>query len=287
MPWIETEDHNKRLLEALTFLAKERGALGRLAGALDSDQRIALKDAARSGDQHKRKISLIAPSTIERWQQGGLEKLMRAQPHKKRLVYEFLERSEEFRTAIYNPSPDLPDGFAAFVAAQKETLSKLRFEGLNNLDGVYRLYRRAWTTPARNDRVLISKLIFQTVGGLTRYWEEQDYKDDVRGNISVEETDEGVAFASGSNLFLLGFGKDEARIKFSAIHALRPMIDGEKPVHELRGSVMGVTGEGPHASTLFIAYRANNVDFLSEVVPAIGVDRDIRSWIGCALNGEA
>src|SRR3546814_7736436 len=94
-----------------------------------------------------------------------LARLTNAQSHMKRIVFEFLERSESFRTSIYNPAPGLPEGFAAFIAAQQKTLSQLRFSRLNNLDGTYRLYRRAWTTPTRRDRVLISRLIITTVGG--------------------------------------------------------------------------------------------------------------------------
>src|SRR3546814_17029237 len=82
-----------------------------------------------------------------------LARLTNAQSHMKRIVFEFLERSESFRTSIYNPAPGLPEGFAAFIAAQQKTLSQLRFRRLNNLDGTSRHYRRAWQPPTRPARV--------------------------------------------------------------------------------------------------------------------------------------
>lgn len=281
MPWVETDEHNKRLLSALTELAAERGALERLAGAINADRRATTLDAARRGDKHQERKDVIVASTLTRWQQEGIERIANAQPHKKRLVYEFLERSENFRTSIYNPAPSLPQGLAAFVAAQKETFAHLRFERLANLDGIYRLYRRAWTTPDRHDRVLVSRLSLETVEGLTRYREEQDYRDDARGGMPVQERDEGVVFISGTNLFLFGFGKDEPRVKFFAAHAWRPMIDGTRPVYELKGTVIGVGGEGPHSSTPFIAYRADDPEFASGIASADTVDPEINAWIGC------
>lgn len=281
MPWQETEELNRRLHEALSELAAEKGALVRLAGALNADPRATATDTTRRGGQHQDRKDLIAASTLARWQQEGLARLTNAQSHKKRIVFEFLERSESFRTSIYNPAPGLPEGFAAFIAAQQKTLSQLRFSRLNNLDGTYRLYRRAWTTPARRDRVLISRLIITTVGGLTRYREEQTYRDEARGGILIEEADEGLVFNSGTNLFLFGFGEEEPRVKFYAIHAWRPMIDGNRPVQELRGTVIAVAWEGPHPGYSFVAHRADDPAFEPEVVPASSVDLEICVCIGC------
>src|SRR5690606_3677513 len=111
MPWQETEEHNRRLHEALSELAAEKGALVRLAGALNADIPAASMDAARRGDQHQDRRDLIAASTLTRWQQEVIERLTNAQSHRKRIVFEFLERSESFRTSIYNPAPGLPEGF--------------------------------------------------------------------------------------------------------------------------------------------------------------------------------
>lgn len=281
MPWIETDEHNRRLLAALTELAGERGALERLAGAINADRRATTLDAARRGEKHQDRRDVIAASTLARWQQEGLERITYAQPHKKRIVYEFLETSDAFRTPVYNPAPGLPDGLAAFVAAQQGTFAHLRFHRLANLDGVYRLYRRAWAMPERRDQVLISRLTIDTVAGLTRYREDQDYTVEGRGAMPVQEHDNGVIFLSGTNLILFGFGKDEPRVKLFAVHAWRPMIDGARPVYELKGTVIGVGGEGPHSSTPFIAYRDDDPEFDTGIIPAENVDSDICAWIGC------
>lgn len=111
MPWQETEEHNRRLHEALSELAAEKGALVRLAGALNADPRAASTDTTRRGGQHQDRKDLIAASTLARWQQEGLARLTNAQSHKKRIVFEFLERSESFRTSIYNPAPRPAGGF--------------------------------------------------------------------------------------------------------------------------------------------------------------------------------
>lgn len=280
MPWMENGEHNNRLLTALNELAAERGALERLAGAINADARAAAMDAARRGENHQDRRDIIAASTLTRWRQEGLARIANAQPHKKRIVFEFLESADTFRTSIYNPAPGLPDGLAEFIIAQRDSLSQLRFQRLSNLDGTYRLYRRSWAMPDRRDQVLISRLTIETVAGLTRYCEEQDYTIEARGDMPVQEHDEGVVFNSGTNVIMLGFGNDASRIKLFAIHAWHPTIDGKQPVYELKGSLMGVSGTGPHSSTPFVAFRADGAEIETGIVSADSVDPEIRGWIG-------
>lgn len=285
MPWLETEGHNRRLFEALNRLAQEKGALVRLAGAINADERAKRSNLARKGNGHKGGDDLIAPSTLTRWQQEGLARVMAAQPHKKRLVFEFLERSGDFRTALYNPAPGLPEGLADYIAEHHGALSELRFDRLSNLDGTYRLYRRSWTTPERRDRVLVSRLVIQTLNGLTRFGEEQDYLDDARYGMHVQENDTGFVFNSGMNLFLLGFGKDGPRVKYFVIHEWHPPVDSRTPVFELKGILIGVTGKGPHPAFPFVAYRASEPTFATEILPHTAVDPKIAAWIGCGGDG--
>src|SRR3546814_13280446 len=71
-----------------------------------------------------------------------LARLTNAQSHMKRIVFEFLERSESFRTSIYNPAPALPEGLAAFIPANQKTLRQLSFSRLKNLAGTKSESRR-------------------------------------------------------------------------------------------------------------------------------------------------
>jgi hypothetical protein len=285
MAWQGTRAQHEALWQALNQLCNRDGIrLGRIATAVNADQR-ARESLRRWGQEESRDV--IDATTLRRWHEGGPEKLQSALVVKKAPVYEFLECSREFQTALYNPTLGLPDGMLEFVTTQTDALSKLRFDRLSNLDGTYALYRRAWTTPERTDRVLISRLVIETAFGLTRYREEQDYRDDARGDLPVHETDHGLVFNSGTNVFLLGFGIDEERVKFFVIHAWRPSIDGNKPVHELKGTLIGATGEGPHPGFRFIAYRAAKSDSLkSRVVPSAEVGADIHAWLGCTSSAS-
>jgi hypothetical protein len=166
MPWQEDDDHNQSLLKVLQALASEKGAIERLAGAIDNDDRSRALDRARRGDKHKPGNKLLQATTLSRWIKGGPPRLANAQPHKKRLVYEFLERSPEFATDIYRPEGRLPRGFLTFAAEHSERLAKPFEKDLSKLDGAFELYRPAWTTPHRRDRVLVSKLLFTTENGL-------------------------------------------------------------------------------------------------------------------------
>lgn len=53
MPWQETDEHNRKLFDALSELAREKGALERLAGAINADERAQASDRARQGSKHK------------------------------------------------------------------------------------------------------------------------------------------------------------------------------------------------------------------------------------------
>ena len=53
MPWQEDDDHNQSLLKALKALTSEKGAIERLAGAINGDERSRTLDRARQGGKHK------------------------------------------------------------------------------------------------------------------------------------------------------------------------------------------------------------------------------------------
>jgi len=242
MPWIESDEQNKLLFEALTELAAEKGALERLTGAINKDARAQATDVARSGGKHQANKALLAPSTLDRWQKEGLARLTNAQPHKKRLVYEFLERSPDFRTGLHRPEGQLPPGFLAYAAEHGSRLAQPFTKDLSKLDGAFELFRPAWTTPMRNNRVLVSRLLFTTSGGFTRFREEQDFIDTGYHDMRVQETDEGAVFFTAGNIVLFGFGVNAERVKLFVAGSWYDSLDSPSPVTLLSGIIIGVSG---------------------------------------------
>lgn len=270
MSWQEDDDHNQRLLKALEALATEKGAIERLAGAINGDERSRALDRARQGDKHKPRQTLIQATTLSRWIKGGLAGVTAAQPHKKRLVYEFLERSPEFATNIYRPEGRLPRGFLSFAAEHSERLAKPFDKDLSKLDGAFELYRPAWTTPHRRDRVLVSKLLFTTENGFTRFREEQDYIDPEFQNARVREMDEGAVFFTAANIIFMGFGVNAERVKLYAASSWFSSLSGELPVTRFSGSMMGVSGRRDQKGYPFVAVRSSKAfeDITTEIASA-------------------
>ncbi|MBI1238289.1 MAG: hypothetical protein GC199_02995 [Alphaproteobacteria bacterium] len=245
MPWIETDEQNRLLFEALTQLAAEKGALERLTGAINADKRALATDLARRGDKHQANKALLDPSTLDRWQKEGLARLTNAQPHKKRLVYEFLERSPDFRTDLYRPEGQLPPGFLAYIAEHGARMVQPFVKDLSKLDGAFELFRPAWTTPARRNRVLVSRLLFTTSRGFTRFREEQDYIDTGYHDMRVQETDEGAVLFVAGSIILFGFGVNAERVKLFVTESWYDSLDSPSPVMMLSGTMIGVSG-GTH-----------------------------------------
>lgn len=255
MPWTETEEQNRRLLEALQQLAKEEGALGRLAGAISADERAHKTDDARSGDEHKDFLGLIDATTLDRWQKGGLARIKKARPHKKRLVFEFLERSPDFLTPIYRPLSQLPFGLLDYAGEHGGRITQPFTKDLSKLDGAFELYRPAWTTPSRRDRILISRLQFKTEGGFTRFREEQDYIDAGFHDAQINEIDEGAVMFTAACIVMFGLGVNAERVKFFVADSWHDALNGPLPVTRLSGTMMGVSGRKQHPGFPFVAIR--------------------------------
>lgn len=254
MPWIETDEHNRALLSALTELVAERGALDRLAGAINADERALTTERARKGIKHKDRLSLVASSTLARWQEEGLARITDAQPHKKRIVYEFLERSPEFRTQLYRPEGTLPSGFLTFSVEHAERLSQFFKRDLRNLDGVFQLYRH----PISGDRkrVLVSRLLITTVDGFTRFREEQDFTDSGFLAKGFDQSSAGAVLFAGDSLLLLGFGMDADAIKLFVCESWRGSLDSRSPIIQISGKVMIASGRKEVPVVRFVAIRS-------------------------------
>ncbi|MFY0311163.1 hypothetical protein ACFMBG_14835 [Leisingera sp. D0M16] len=257
MPWTETDEHNKALYLALTQLAAEKGALERLAGAITDDERAQATARARKGIKHKDKKTLVAGSTLVRWQEEGLAYVSNAQSHKKRIVFEFLERSPEFKTELFRPEGQLPQGLLSYAAANGRRLAQPFDKELSKLDGVFELYRPAWTTPERSDRVLVSRLKFSTEGGFTRFREEQDYIDPDYQDAQIHEIDEGGVMFTAANIIMFGLGANAERVKFFVADNWQDALNGPLPVIRLSGMMMGISGRRHHPSFPFVALRSS------------------------------
>ena len=164
----------------------------------------------------------------------------------------------------------MPRGFLSFAAEHAERLAKPFDKDLSKLDGAFELYRPAWTTPHRRDRVLVSKLLFTTENGFTRFREEQDYIDSEFQNARVRETDEGAVFFTAANIILMGFGVNAERVKLYAVNSWFDSLSGELSVTRLSGSMMGVSGRRDQKGFPFVAVRASKdfEDITTEIVPA-------------------
>lgn len=286
MPWQEDDDHNQRLLRALQALASEKGAIERLAGAINGDERSLALDRARQGDKHKPRQSLIQATTLSRWLKGGLAGVTAAQPHKKRLVYEFLERSPEFATDIYRPEGRLPRGFLSFAAEHSERLGKPFEKDLSKLDGAFELYRPSWTTPERKDRVVISKLEIKSEGGFTRFREEQHHTDEALHDALIDDQDEGAVMYIGAQIVFLGIGINGERMKlYTATNWFGQLID-PRPVTSFSGLAIGISGRQETPASPFIAVRSRKTFQDIETAAVSITDKRIPADIRKALRSE-
>ncbi len=286
MVWIETAEHNKRLFEALSVLAAERGALERLVGAINNDRRAHATGKARRGDKHQARTAVVVTSTLDRWLKGGLARVISAQPHKKRLVYEFLERSRDFRTDLYRPRAQLPAGLLDYAAECGARLSQPFVEDLSKLDGAFEMFRPAWTTRARRNRVLVTRLLFTTKAGFTRFREEQDYTDPDFRNAVIHEIDEGAVFLTAANLMFFGFGVNGERVKFFVADSWHDELTGPRPVTHLSGTMIGVSARKQHSGYPFVAIRTQKpfpeieTGFIAPTDPRL--DHETRNVLGIA-----
>ncbi len=269
MPWQETDEHNRRLFDALCELAREKGALERIAGAINADDRAQASDRARQGSKHKPRKTLIAESTLVRWQEEGLARVTNAQPHKKRIVYEFLERSADFRTDLFRPLSGLPAGLAEFAAQHRDQIGKAFSSDLVQLDGIYRMFRPASNIERlSHERIQISRLRIETIGGVTRYSEQQDFIDPDHPNFSQRSTDNGLVIAMTNNIVLLGMSDDGYQSRFYSTWLCHPRLGSSEIPRRLSGLTYSVSGSQPRRGFRFVASRASEPwdDITMEIV---------------------
>lgn len=257
MPWEGTRPQHQALWEALDKLCeKDAIRLGRVARAINADPQA--KATARAWGQEDNR-SLIDASTLKRWHAGQTERLIRAQPLKKTVVYEYLERSPDFKTGLYRPDGELAPGLLSYLGEHGVHIAAMLQKNLSDLDGTYRMFRPAWTIPGlAKHRVLVSRLRINSVRGFTTFREDQDYTDPAAQNLVVKQTEEGALFYNGDNLIGLGFALGGQRTKFLAAWKWFPGLGHGDPVRRFQGEIVDVTGVGPHRAYPFVAYRTDD-----------------------------
>lgn len=144
----------------------------------------------------------------------------------------------------------------ALRPAGRKRLAQPFVKDLSKLDGAFELFRPAWTTPARRDRILVSRLLFTTGGGFTHFREEQDYTDPGYHNAVVKETEEGAVFFTAANIVLFGFGLNAERVKLFIVHSWHDALNGPLPVTHLSGIMIGVSGRRQEQGYPFVAIRS-------------------------------
>lgn len=253
MPWQGTDAQDKQLWQALDEALNKQGwPKQRLAAAINNDQQ-ALESIKLCGDNSK---SVIDDGTLARWHANGVSK---ARSHKKRVIYEFFERTDAPRTSLYRPADGLPAGLAAFAAQYSERIREPFAEDLSSLDGIYRMYRPAWTIPKlSHERIMISRFQIETSGGFTRFREYQLYHDPDSPNITVDQTDDGAVLSIGRNFVFFGIGRDGHGCKLFTSWNNYPLPRKGVQVQRIMGSMMAINGTGPHLSYKFIASRTDD-----------------------------
>ncbi|THF77059.1 MAG: hypothetical protein E8G75_08540 [Sulfitobacter sp. SK025] len=253
MPWQGTGAQDKQLWQALDEALNRQGwPKQRLAAAINNDKR-ALEAIKTWGDGSK---SVIDDGTLARWHANGVTK---ARSHKKQVIYEFFERTATPRTSLYRPADGLPAGLAAFAAQFSDRIKEPFADDLSSLDGVYRVFRPAWTIPKlSHERILISRLKIETSGGFTRFREYQNYQDPDSPNIKIDQTDDGAVLTMGRNFVFFGIGRDGHGCKIYTSWKYYPLPKAGVKVQQLIGSMMGINGMGPHLSYQFVASRTSD-----------------------------
>lgn len=281
MPWERSRRQDELLWQALDDALREQGwPAMRLAAAINED-RLARKTVEAWGSAR----SVIDDGTLTRWHKGGVDAVASARSFKKQAIYEFFERTVNPRTVLYRPADGLPSGLADFAVQFGDRIREPFGRDLSPFDGNYRVFRPAWTIPElSHKRVLISRLSIQTDAGFTRFVEVQKYDDPDSPDIKVDQTDDGAVLSMGENIILLGIGKDGHGCKLYAAWDYYPLPSKGVVVDQLKGSMMGINGNGPHPSYPFVAVRTSDpLDKIeTEIVPPS--DKRVTTRIRLALD---
>jgi len=232
-----------------------RQALQALHAREESDQRISdllgrYVAAGRVPNFPADTTSVLSRPTIQRIRSADDRVLAGIRPQTAGLLYNFLCNCEELKTHLFDDTTRIHSAheFAPLLEALNRHVGAkegpLNNSKMKSLEGVFHLYRKAWTSP--DAQAFIRCIIrFNWVGDAMFYTEEQVYFDTIE-ELPVDETDTGLVFPFGTNVVLLGRGNEKDLLKFFSIDDFSTHPDGHQKVHWFSGNFIAVNGKGPH-----------------------------------------
>jgi hypothetical protein len=245
-----------------------RDALNYLKGAGESDQKIAnlLAEYIEEGlvaNFPKKSSRAISRPTIQRIRRANDNQLDGIRYSTAGALYNFLCCCEELKTDLYNNNTRVHSSheLAPLLEAIQKHVGAIRGpldnEQVGSLEGVFYLYRKAWTSPNAETYVRCI-LRFERVGDAMFYTEEQQFHDDIE-ELPVNETDTGIVLPFGMNVVLLGKGSKKDLLKFFSFHDFTPYPDGHQKVHSMTGNFIAVYSKGPHPGFRAFAKRTDDI----------------------------
>lgn len=232
-----------------------RQALQTLHAREESDQRISdllgwYVAKGRVPNFPAETTSVLSRPTIQRIRSADDRILAGIRPQTAGLLYNFLCNCEELKTNLFDDTTrihsshefaPLLEAMHRHVGAKEGPLNNFK---MKSLEGVFHLYRKAWTSP--NIEAFIRSVIrINWVGNAMFYTEEQVFYDTIE-ELPVNETDTGLVFPFGMNIVLLGRGNDKDLLKFFSIDEFSTFPDGHQKVHSFAGNFIAVYGKGEH-----------------------------------------
>lgn len=246
-----------------------RQALQTLHAREESDQRICdllgrYIAAGRVPSFPADTTAVLSRPTIQRIRVADDKTLAGIRPPTMGALYNFLCHSEELKTLLYDDSVKIRSAheFAPLLESLHRHVGAndgpLTNKKLKSLEGVFHLYRKAWTSPDVETYVRCV-LKFEFVGDALFYSEEQKFHDSV-ADLPVDEVDSGVVLPFSMNVVLLGKGTEKDVLKFFSIHDFSAFPDGHQKVHWFAGNFIAVYGKGPHPGFTAYAKRVSPED---------------------------
>lgn len=196
------------------------------------------------------------------------------------LLYSFLSHCPELKSSLLDEKArvhsahelaPLLEGLQMALGAKDGPLNNAK---MKSLEGVFYLYRKAWTSP-KSQTYIRCILRFDWVGDALFYSEEQKFYDKV-AKLPVDEIDRGLVLPFGMNVLLLGKGEKKDMLKFFSFHEFTPYPDGHQHVYSMNGNFIAVYSKGPHPGFRAFAQRIDLDDLEGEPETKFYMDGELN-----------
>lgn len=272
----------------LTQRQKIRAALRELNSLDESDQRITdllLRYIAENKvpGYAAKTTKGLSRATINRIRLADDAELTAIRRPTMALLYTFLSHCPELKsslldeTARVHSAHELAPLLEGLQRKMGATDGPLNNSKMKSLEGVYYLYRKAWTSPKSLTYVRCI-LQFEWVGDALFYSEEQDFYDTV-AKLPVAEVDRGLVLPFGMNIILLGKGEKKDIMKFFSFHDFTPYPDGHQHVYSMNGNFIAVYSKGPHPGYRAFAQRIDLEELVREPETKFYADGELSKEI--------